>query len=405
MPDIDLDFARDIREALILRVHNEFGPDHAPLVGEIISYKMRSAVRDVGKALGLPEAELDKLAKRVEARHAYSPAGGDGVAAGVPSQGGRPALARPREAGGGDRRHAASPVAARGRDDHLVEAGRGAGAHREGRHARTLRLPVGQGLRRRRRHDQDRLPGAGDAVAGRGVRGAYRRAPRPLRRPQPHRFQRRRRLRHDLRRRYHRRLPDREPRPDAAPAADAAALAGGPDAGGGDCPAGAHRRQGGEPVRAAQAGQGAGHLRPPVAGGGAERHAGCRHLPGPGLAGGDGAGGLHRRTGGGAASGDKPQAVAGGDAGLPAAVPGGRAGPRRRRGDGADGVRQAAGLRGVRLPQEPLRRLRRARLPVVVAEEVLPGRVLLRPLQRPADGLLRAARLHERRRSDTAWAS
>ncbi len=71
VPDIDLDFARDIREALILRVHNEFGPDHAPLVGEIISYKMRSAVRDVGKALGIPEAELDKLAKRVEGRHAH----------------------------------------------------------------------------------------------------------------------------------------------------------------------------------------------------------------------------------------------------------------------------------------------------------------------------------------------
>jgi error-prone DNA polymerase len=71
VPDIDLDFARDIREALILRVHNEFGPDHAPLVGEIITYKLRSAVRDVGKALGLPEPELDKLAKRVDARHAY----------------------------------------------------------------------------------------------------------------------------------------------------------------------------------------------------------------------------------------------------------------------------------------------------------------------------------------------
>jgi len=67
VPDIDLDFARDIREALILRVHREFGPDHAPLVGEIITYKLRSAVRDVGKALGLPEPELDKLAKRVDA--------------------------------------------------------------------------------------------------------------------------------------------------------------------------------------------------------------------------------------------------------------------------------------------------------------------------------------------------
>ncbi|MDI6858336.1 MAG: error-prone DNA polymerase [Dehalococcoidia bacterium] len=70
VPDIDLDFARDIREALILRVHEEFGPDHAPLVGEIITYKIRSAVRDVGKALGLPEPELDKLAKRVDGRRA-----------------------------------------------------------------------------------------------------------------------------------------------------------------------------------------------------------------------------------------------------------------------------------------------------------------------------------------------
>ena len=70
VPDIDLDFARDIREALILRVHEEFGPDHAPLVGEIITYKIRSAVRDVGKALGLPDAELDKLAKRVDGRRA-----------------------------------------------------------------------------------------------------------------------------------------------------------------------------------------------------------------------------------------------------------------------------------------------------------------------------------------------
>jgi len=72
VPDIDLDFAREIRERLILRVHEEFGPDHAPLVGELATYKLRSAVRDVGKVLGMPEPELDKLAKRCEhgsARH------------------------------------------------------------------------------------------------------------------------------------------------------------------------------------------------------------------------------------------------------------------------------------------------------------------------------------------------
>jgi len=66
VPDIDLDFPREIREELILRVHDKFGPKHAALVCSFPTYKIRSAVRDVGKALGLPEAELDKLAKRCE---------------------------------------------------------------------------------------------------------------------------------------------------------------------------------------------------------------------------------------------------------------------------------------------------------------------------------------------------
>ncbi len=63
-PDIDLDFARDIRAALIERVHQEWGKDHAALVAIFPTYRLRSAVRDVGKALGLPAAELDRLAKR-----------------------------------------------------------------------------------------------------------------------------------------------------------------------------------------------------------------------------------------------------------------------------------------------------------------------------------------------------
>jgi error-prone DNA polymerase len=66
VPDIDLDFARDIREQLILRVYERYGHEHAALVASFATYKIRSAVRDVGKALGLPEAELDKLAKRSE---------------------------------------------------------------------------------------------------------------------------------------------------------------------------------------------------------------------------------------------------------------------------------------------------------------------------------------------------
>ena len=64
LPDIDLDFARDIRERLIERVHAKWGKEHAALVAIFPTYQLRSAIRDVGKALGLPAAELDRLAKR-----------------------------------------------------------------------------------------------------------------------------------------------------------------------------------------------------------------------------------------------------------------------------------------------------------------------------------------------------
>jgi len=64
VPDIDLDFPRDIREQLILRVYEKFGREHAALVASFPTYRMRSAIRDVGKALGIAESELDRLAKR-----------------------------------------------------------------------------------------------------------------------------------------------------------------------------------------------------------------------------------------------------------------------------------------------------------------------------------------------------
>ncbi|RJQ12115.1 MAG: DNA polymerase III subunit alpha [Dehalococcoidia bacterium] len=64
LPDIDLDFPRDIRARLIERVYERWGKDHAALVAVFPTYRIRSAVRDVGKALGLPAVELDRLAKR-----------------------------------------------------------------------------------------------------------------------------------------------------------------------------------------------------------------------------------------------------------------------------------------------------------------------------------------------------
>ncbi|MEE8362953.1 MAG: DNA polymerase III subunit alpha, partial [Dehalococcoidia bacterium] len=65
-PDIDLDFPRDIREELILRVHERWGYERAVLTGMISTYRIKGAIRDVGMALGLPQEDLDKLCKRVD---------------------------------------------------------------------------------------------------------------------------------------------------------------------------------------------------------------------------------------------------------------------------------------------------------------------------------------------------
>ena len=65
MPDIDLDFPRDIREVLIPRVHERYGADRSALVAAFPTYRPRGVVRDLGKALGLPPAEIDKVAKTV----------------------------------------------------------------------------------------------------------------------------------------------------------------------------------------------------------------------------------------------------------------------------------------------------------------------------------------------------
>jgi error-prone DNA polymerase len=63
VPDIDLDFPRDIREKLIVRVTERYGREHAALVASFSTYHSRGAIRDVGKALGLPFADLERLAR------------------------------------------------------------------------------------------------------------------------------------------------------------------------------------------------------------------------------------------------------------------------------------------------------------------------------------------------------
>src|SRR4051812_18803009 len=66
LPDIDLDFPRDIRDVLIPRVHERYGPERSALVAAFATFQVRSAVRDLSKALGLPAGEVERLARTVD---------------------------------------------------------------------------------------------------------------------------------------------------------------------------------------------------------------------------------------------------------------------------------------------------------------------------------------------------
>jgi len=66
LPDIDLDFPRDIRARLIPAVIDRWGGQHAALVAAFPTYRARGAIRDIGAALGLPAAELERVARASE---------------------------------------------------------------------------------------------------------------------------------------------------------------------------------------------------------------------------------------------------------------------------------------------------------------------------------------------------
>jgi len=66
LPDIDLDFPRDIREVLIPRVHERYGRERSALVAAFPTYRARGAIREIGKALGLPPGEIERVARGSE---------------------------------------------------------------------------------------------------------------------------------------------------------------------------------------------------------------------------------------------------------------------------------------------------------------------------------------------------
>jgi error-prone DNA polymerase len=70
VPDVDLDFGREARDRMFRYVFEKYTTNYAAMVCTFIEYRYASAIRDAGKALGLPESEIDKIAKRMHSRFA-----------------------------------------------------------------------------------------------------------------------------------------------------------------------------------------------------------------------------------------------------------------------------------------------------------------------------------------------
>jgi DNA polymerase III alpha subunit len=65
-PDVDIDFASSRREEVLQYVYRRYGPEHTGMVCNIVTYRARSAVREVGYALGFPRPLVDRVAKALE---------------------------------------------------------------------------------------------------------------------------------------------------------------------------------------------------------------------------------------------------------------------------------------------------------------------------------------------------
>ena len=146
LPDIDLDFPRDVREKLIPRVHDRYGKQRSALVAAFPTFRSRGAIRELGKVLGLPPGELERVARGAEPWAVKNVGRDVEVAMGIEPDGrSRPVhrSRRPRE---------------RVRDEHGGVAGDGQRqAAGPGRGARD---------RRRRRTPTTTCPGAGAGWRG-----------------------------------------------------------------------------------------------------------------------------------------------------------------------------------------------------------------------------------------------
>ena len=65
-PDIDVDFEHERREEVIQYIYNKYGRERAALAATVITYRPRSALRDVGKLLGLSDLQVSRLSRSMQ---------------------------------------------------------------------------------------------------------------------------------------------------------------------------------------------------------------------------------------------------------------------------------------------------------------------------------------------------
>ena len=166
-PDIDIDFEHERREEVIQYIYRKYGRDRTALTATVISYRPRSALRDMAKAIG-PRRRAGRAARRAPCSGGI-PRWTRSASARRASSPDNPAAQTTAAISSASCWVSAAPVAARGRLRDLAGAARGTGAHRKRRHGRPHRHRMGQGRPRR----------PGTAQGGRaGPRHAVGAAPR-----------------------------------------------------------------------------------------------------------------------------------------------------------------------------------------------------------------------------------
>jgi error-prone DNA polymerase len=173
-PDVDIDFSSARREEVIQYVYERYGPEHTGMVCNLVTYRARSAVREVGTALGFPRPLVDRVAKALETYDSVM------VRRDLEADGGfAEFFRRPSEGPDGDA--SAARAGARGLVDEMgqfdhprggrLHAGSGGGALPAG--ARPAIRPGGSS-------DDEGGPGDSPASVARLVPGAAAGSPRPL---------------------------------------------------------------------------------------------------------------------------------------------------------------------------------------------------------------------------------